>query len=561
MTHKRLATLVALAASLSPITSSFFWASPAFAQSPVPAVGAAMHAAPVSIRHSKSAVPLPKTRKLNHNFPGSVSIKSHKKNAKASRAAAKKKKTEKPPAPPQTFVNDLSTRTIAPGVVHKVHRGAMYINVLDIDLRHANVVVKPVLAGTAFNTLDEVKDQAQKVNAIAAVNGNYFKRDGTPLGTLVIDGEWVTGPLYDRTCMGITDDGQVLVERVTLHGDLETSNPEARSIWINNINQPRRHGCHIIAYTRRWGDSVHMDYEGSLVAVDGGGRVIAKSGNYMAIPPGGFVLSDSKVSPLNHLNVGDDVHLSWHVGPSDWSHVVHAVSGGPVLIRDGKLFVDCQSENFRKSWTSNSIHARTAVGVTADRHLLLATIEGPHTLWDVAKFLQKLGAVDAMNLDGGGSTTMVIGGTTVTRNPSHFQRRVASSLVVLARGPHTQAPGVTIYRGDTPYFQPAAHTNLTDFSAPAVPAGNADLQQSSSQSRLPSDSQSQLLPSTEFPMKNSYELVDVAPPPTVAQGEDNGDTRLDAGARILQSHAVVPDTGLPGKGRFGWMKKLNPLGW
>jgi hypothetical protein len=102
-----------------------------------------------------------------------------------------------------------------------------------------------------------------------------------------------------------------------------------------------------------------------------------------------------------------------------------------MLIKDGHLYLDLKSENFRKSWTGAQIHARTAAGVTADNHLLLATIEGPHTLWDVAKFLHKLGAVDAMNLDGGGSTTMVVHGNTVTRNANSHQRHVASSIAVV----------------------------------------------------------------------------------------------------------------------------------
>ena len=102
-----------------------------------------------------------------------------------------------------------------------------------------------------------------------------------------------------------------------------------------------------------------------------------------------------------------------------------------MLVKDGSLFVDLKDENFRKAWTGSQIRARTAIGVTSNNHLLLTTVEGPHTLWDVAKFLHKLGAVDAMNLDGGGSTTMVVHGSTVTRNANASQRRVASSIVVI----------------------------------------------------------------------------------------------------------------------------------
>ena len=62
----------------------------------------------------------------------------------------------------------------------------------------------------------------------------------------------------------------------------------------------------------------------------------------------------------------------------------------------------------------------------------MATFEGPHTLFDVAKFFLKLGCTEAMNLDGGGSTTMVVSGATVTRNGTAAQRHVAVALGVFS---------------------------------------------------------------------------------------------------------------------------------
>lgn len=355
------------------------------------------------------------------------------KKTRGDKKASKTATVSMPKKPPQEAIASLSATVLAPGVVHKCHRGPLNINIIDVDLNNPNIEVKPVLAGDTFNRLDEVRDQAQKVNAIAAVNANYFKKDGTPLGTLVIDGEWITGPLYDRISFGLSDNGKVHVDRANLHGTIETSNPNVACMWVNNINQPRRTGSKLVAYTRRWGSQVKMAYEGCLVSVDNNGRVIDKAPQQIAIPYGGFVLSDSKKSTISKLQRGDLVFLEWHHRPDSWADVVQAVSGGPGLIRNGKLYLDLKDENFRKTWTSSSIHARTALGVTRNNHLILATIEGPHTLWDVAKMLQRLGCTDAMNLDGGGSTTMVVNGNIVTRNRNSFQRRVAASLAVLPR--------------------------------------------------------------------------------------------------------------------------------
>lgn len=368
-----------------------------------------------------------------------VQPSSRKKSSRVAAVTKKlqgKKKTAAPPKvlrPPQDELALLSSATLSPGVVHKCHRGALNINILDVDLTNPDIEVKPVMASESFNRLDEVRDQAQKVRAIAAVNANYFKKDGTPLGTLVVDGEWISGPLYDRISMGITDAGKVLVDRMNLHGTIETSNTDVPSIWVNNINQPRRHGTKLIAYTRRWGSHIKMAYAGTLVAVDASGRVVDKSTQVMAIPYGGFVLSDTKSGDIRKLNRGDLCYLQWHTRPQSWADVKQAVSGGPTLIRNGKLFLDLKDQNFRKTWTSSSIHARTALGVTANRHLILLTVEGPHTLWDVAKVLRRLGCVEAMNLDGGGSTTMVLNGKIVTRNAKTPQRRVAASLAIVPR--------------------------------------------------------------------------------------------------------------------------------
>lgn len=352
---------------------------------------------------------------------------------------------------PQNFIGSLKSTVIAPGVVYKSYRGLLNINLVDIDMVHSSAQVRPILATEVSKRLADVRNQAQSTNAIAAVNANYFKRDGTPLGTLIMNGEWIAGPLYDRVSMGITKDGFVRMDRVNLYGDLQTSNPNVGSIWVNNINQPRRTGSRLIAYTRRWGPEVNMAYAGCLVAVNASGQVVEKTTTVMTIPPGGFVLSDKKESQINQLMPGDTVSLSWNTRPSSWQDVVSAVSGGPMLIHHGDLFIDLKSEQFVRGWAGSGIKARTAAGVTSNNHLLLATIEGPHTLWDLAKFLHKLGAEEAMNLDGGGSTTMVIKGRIVTRNANSFQRHVASSLAVIQRS-----------------SEPIAINKATDFT-PTVP--------------------------------------------------------------------------------------------
>ncbi len=321
---------------------------------------------------------------------------------------------------------------IVPGLVYRSNRGAKLVNILDVDLQARNIHMQPLLAGDCFNTLDVVNHQARKANAVAAINANYFKKDGVPLGTLVLNGELLAGPIYQRAALGITADGHVLIDRVSLQGVMETSRADLAAMPVDNINQPRINGSALVVYTRRWGSLVRMPYPGILAAVDKDGYVIAKAETALDIPKGGFVLSDKKGSKIDHLQIGDAIHIDWHVTPGAWGDVVQAVSGGPVLLRNGKIEVDCQAERFPRSWSGNGIKARTVVGVTRDRHLIMATIEGNHSLYDAARMLQTLGVCDALNLDGGGSTTMVVAGRTVTRNQRGPQRCVAASLAVVS---------------------------------------------------------------------------------------------------------------------------------
>ncbi|MCC7529190.1 MAG: phosphodiester glycosidase family protein [Candidatus Melainabacteria bacterium] len=362
--------------------------------------------------------------------------------------------------PPQTLADKMAARTIAPGVIHKYYRGALTINLLDVDMVNSDVKVRPMLAGNDFHQLKDVTDHARESRAIAAVNANYFKSNGTPLGTLIIDGEWVAGPLFDRVSMGFTRDGYVRIDRVNLFGIMRSSNPEVPTAWINNINQPRRTGSRFVAYTRRWGSFVQLPYDGVLVAIDAQGNVTDTNPRSMGIPWGGYVLSDSKNGAISKLRRGDNVSIAWQTRPSAWSDVVNAVSGGPTLVKNGKVQLDLHQQHFTKRWTGAQIHARTAAGVTADNHLLLVTVEGPHTMWDLAKFLRDMGAVEALNLDGGGSTTMVVDGKAVTRGAKSSQRRVASSIVLVDERIASQS-----YHPYNGWYKP--QSDISDFLMPA----------------------------------------------------------------------------------------------
>lgn len=358
--------------------------------------------------------------------------------AKTESAKPAAKPVSKPLSVGSHALNTVSEKTLYDGVTYKVLTGQMAsggrvrINLIDLDMSRSQAVVRPVTGSTSFARLKDVRDHSRDSGAIAAINANYFKHNGVPLGTLIQNGDWLAGPLYDRVTLGFTEGGYARIARVSLHGLLYTESPDHPTLWINNVNQPRRTGSHCILYSRHWGSEATLPYPGILIAVDSSGKVTDRDDLKLTIPYGGYVLADSKGSPIGDLKPGEQVNIDWKIHPGSWDNVTEAVSGGPLLLQNGKPVFDLKSEKFPASFAGSQIHQRTACGITNDDHLLMATFEGPHTLYDIGKFFLARNCSDAMNLDGGGSTTMVVDGKTVTANANHAQRRVAVALGVFS---------------------------------------------------------------------------------------------------------------------------------
>ena len=111
----------------------------------------------------------------------------------------------------------------------------------------------------------------------------------------------------------------------------------------------------------------------------------------------------------------------------DWSDVEFAVGGGPTLLSSGEFYMDPKSEGFRDP-SLFALRPRVAMGVTRDRHLRLVVVTKGISLWSLARVMKDLDCYHAINLDGGSSTGLSVGGTTMV-NPG---RRLTNILGVFA---------------------------------------------------------------------------------------------------------------------------------
>ncbi len=133
----------------------------------------------------------------------------------------------------------------------------------------------------------------------------------------------------------------------------------------------------------------------------------------------GFTKTHRVVIDLVEVKEGKIVGLNG----TDWSDVSEAMGGGPILVRDGETTVSWTEEVTVGSWKEESMglsfsttaHPRTAIGVTKDTTVILVVVDGRQpkvsigmSLNDLAQLMIQLGCMDAINLDGGGSSTMVV---------------------------------------------------------------------------------------------------------------------------------------------------------
>ena len=288
------------------------------------------------------------------------------------------------------------------------------INIVEMSQGvNGKLVLEPSIAAETLANRSKISTIANRENAIVAINGGYFKpQTGVPLGTLMINKKLYTGPIYDRVAMGIFDNGFDMA-RVQLNAKIETN---IGGIKIDNVNQPRMLSVHTIVYTPDWGkySPPCPKYGIQLVVEDGKLTRIAYGRSQ--IPANGYIIVGSQKN-LKPFIKAKRFKLDLSINP-EWKDVNHIISGGPYLVKNGEIFVDMTAQ---KLGSVGGRNPRTAIGYTKDNTLIMLTADGREgasiglTLMELANLMKDLGCVNAMNLDGGGSTVMYVNGQVVNK--------------------------------------------------------------------------------------------------------------------------------------------------
>ena len=336
------------------------------------------------------------------------------------------------------FVEQKVQTEIAPGLTYTSwlkarSAGPVSAHILDVNSQ-AGFVLQPVLSNGLVSGLDSVSSMARSSKAIAAVNGSYFSLSGEIIGLMKVNGTIISTPELSRTALGIMPDKSVLMEQVAYHGFVQL--PDGSQIPIDGINRERGQD-ELIVYNGYYNDATGTNGFGVEYIISNGIITTVSSSN-TPLSANTVVLSahGKAMKALAALKQGDAVTVKHTLG-EEWDKTVHAIGAGPMLVHNNSVFLTTKLEEFGAD-VAGGRAPRTAIGVTNDGHILLVVIDGRQTasvgmsLLELALFMQELGAVNAMNLDGGGSSEMVINDKVVNIPSDGRERKVGNALAVIS---------------------------------------------------------------------------------------------------------------------------------
>ncbi len=304
----------------------------------------------------------------------------------------------------------LDARTFRVGVKPiKIYRAGVPFNSSTLELR-------PLAARGAQTGIRFLSQLAQPEQALLAVNGGFFNRvRQLPLGALRVDGTWLSGPILNRGAIGWTAGNKLLFNRLRLDQSMQVNGGRRWGLGFLNSGYVQRG---LSRYTRAWGP-VYKALSGEEQAITVRDGVTLDHHERAELSLGvpltaGTSLIVSRAGAPLPAQPGDRVSISLRPS-SPVGDQPQVLAGGPLLLKNGQAVLRGRQEGFSAGFLSLSA-PRTVVA--QDRsHVWLMTLEGTSgsdpTLLETTLALQQLGMLDALNLDGGSSTTLLAANRTV----------------------------------------------------------------------------------------------------------------------------------------------------
>tara|TARA_B100001142_G_scaffold287530_1_gene303133 strand:+ start:85 stop:1107 length:1023 start_codon:yes stop_codon:yes gene_type:complete len=278
------------------------------------------------------------------------------------------------------------------------------------------LLLRPLAPSHAQPGLRYLNQLAQPAKALVAVNGGFFNRvRQLPLGAVRLNNEWLSGPILNRGAIGWDRNGPLMFGRLQLIQEMTVVGQRRWPLGMLNSGYVQRG---LSRYTRAWGPTYRALSGEEQALTFREGRVDAvydQAALVRGVPlPLGGDLIVARGGTALPARVGDAVTINTR-NSNPLGERPQVLGGGPLLLEKGKVVLNGRQEGFSPGFLAGSA-PRTVVAQDKDRLWLLA-VKGTNgsdpTLLETSLALSQLGITEALNLDGGGSTTMLIANTTV----------------------------------------------------------------------------------------------------------------------------------------------------
>lgn len=295
-------------------------------------------------------------------------------------------------------------------------RGWLNITLLEIDLTTPGLKIDALLGNNQITGAQPFSKTANESGAIAGINGDFFHIgvSNAPLGGHIQSGKLLKSPPPSLALsVGFSPPGlKPFIGDIIFQGQISSSN--GASFDISEWNHPGGVSDGIIFYDHHWGENAPGNSGNSHVVhaiLNAENKVV----RLLKGKPGPQISEQTQILLghgrgaawlLSNAQPGDQLTIGYEIGPNPF---FSAIGGHPLLVRDDEILVE---------HNPNDLHPRSAIGFNRDKtRSWWVVIDGRSPLsrgmshYETAKFLQSLGASDVLNLDGGGSSTIL------ARNP------------------------------------------------------------------------------------------------------------------------------------------------
>lgn len=356
---------------------------------------------------------------------------------------------------------DESKKTLGPDMVQTVYEiegssGMQKVYKLEADPFNEFFKIETAISNETVNGYEKTTDMANRVDSdgnsvVGAINGDFYDTSsGIPIGMMVKGGE-IVATSSNWSGIGFTGNSNTVIGTPEFEMGFSTEDGEGDVTKINHINK-KRSTSDLILYTPKFGTDTKTNSYGTEVVL----RVTSgspRAGTSMTAvveeivdEKGSVPLRDGLVVLSGHgdvrdklraLKVGETVNMSFSVN-EPWGNATEAIGGKDILIKNGIVQEGLDKEK----------NPRTAIGVKADGNIVVVAVDGRQpgfsegiSLNELATMMKEMGAVNALNLDGGGSTTFATRqpgeqGVSIVNSPSDgSERRNANGLLFISKAP------------------------------------------------------------------------------------------------------------------------------